>query len=329
MGVYTAFFAAGLVILQTTLLLLHRNSMQWSFSLVQHSTHNVANSSSDSPWSRCIASHEPIDCVWLHGDEEMTTVLEPFNPHIILLAITCMHSLVCLSGAKRKSELLGTAALSASSSWDAMAYRLLQLIPLKAAIVLLAVLTLIVSVLNGLSHDDLMQYPTIITVVFLFLGGGIYAYFFDTFNEDLDWTLAFHMQLVGIPLTVVITAAMGVRFWIDVLTHTVLLAAAVSCMWIQFAPNLDSSTQLAARFLTVALPTFSLCVTQQEWGTDSWQHVVALMASTSLAPLYILTLYQPPENEKDAIRAKVRRLRVIHLFTSGALLSTIVNLAMI
>lgn len=375
MGVYTAYFSGALVILQTTLLLLNRAPQQWAFSLVQHQRvrpdwapierafadwpqhhDHLVNLTADRqpPLRRCLLEawdaqppRQPAGCreSWPDGGAVPITepVLAAFNPHIIVLAVACMHFLICLSGAKRKhhqqqQQQHGDGhkpeGMTITSLWDIRLYKLVRIVSHTTALTLLAIIVLVVAVLSGIHDAELTRYPTIITVVLLFAGGSVYAYRFDYEREDLDWTLAFHMQIVGVPLTVVVMAAMGVRFWIYPITHCFFLIAAVNCMWIQFAPATDPFARQIARFATVAFPTFTLCATQQEWGTDSWEHVVTLMAAASLAPLFILTLYQTAledgavRSEEELIRLRVHRLRITHLFTTGALLSTIANLAM-
>ena len=319
--------------------------------VVHHTDHNFNPEKKCSEWTS-------------HTSQRADPVLAPFNPHLILLAIACIHCLLCLSRVYKNNDkkptttttsrhqsgsrsggsatvveegmndnmINATAAtgdeasfLPSSTQRQTSNYSLKEVAPIKWVLAGMSILVLIAAVLSAVSSPDLLRYTTILVVVGIFLCGCVFVCLFDTCKEDLDWTLAFHLQVVGVPLTVHMLSAMGVRFWVDVLAHSTLLSAAVNCLWLQSTLK-DQPLQIA-RFATVAIPTFCIAFTQQEWGVDSWQHVVAIMAALSLAPLYILTVMRPMQEETG--KAKSQRLRITHLCTSGAVLSAIVNLAML
>jgi hypothetical protein len=197
--------------------------------------------------------------------------------------------------------------------------------PLSYAVALFTLLLLVVLILEGIKHPALVQYPTILTIVLLIACAVWYVWNFEDCADDGCWTLTFHMQLVSVPLAVLSIATMGARLWTDVITHAVLLSAAVNCLWLQSNVVQAWALQLC-RLLTILLPTLSLALAHMQWGySDSWLYAVALMGCSGLLPLYIFTILVP---ESDQYRTDKIRLRMAHLCTAGALLSLVVNLAM-
>jgi len=79
MGQYVIAFSFIVVVLQATTMLLHRPASSWSFSLV-----------------------EKIASV---GSQDITEVLAVWNPHPLLLTLSCIHLLMCVCKTQHNSEL--------------------------------------------------------------------------------------------------------------------------------------------------------------------------------------------------------------------------------
>ena len=142
-------------------------------------------------------------------------------------------------------------------------------------------------------------------------------------KEDLLWTLIFQLQTVGVPLTVLILAAMGIRSYPEIIIHFLLLSAAVNSLWLQ--NELQGHAQYMAKLLTVSLPLASIYMTQGQ--LSGWEYITAFMASVSLGPLIVMPVLLDsvvPVDKLDTFH-----MRLTSLCSSGALLSTIVNPALL
>jgi hypothetical protein len=114
MGAFIVGSAALLVLLQATLLLMDREQTSWTFSLVQKSRNSTAAPSLDQ--LRCL-SRQPQNStaittdhhcyLWYHTAQQLDPVLTQWNPHLILLAIACVHCVIALYAARKPDAVAG------------------------------------------------------------------------------------------------------------------------------------------------------------------------------------------------------------------------------
>ena len=258
----------------------------------------------------------PIHCILrTHATQFIHTILKPWNPHAILLTLCCMQLLICVSKTQHSRELkqeLGSIPKNRDLH-----------VPLGYALGLLGILITVILILTGLKDSTLVEYPTILAILLLFEECARYCWNFSQHADDGRWNLAFHMQLVSVPLAVLSITTMGARLWTDVLTHIVLLSAAVNCLWLQTSLSRPWSVQLC-RLVTIFLPTLSISLAHMQWGSpnDGSRYAIALMGCAGLLPLYIFTVLLVDAGRGDKIK-----LRMAHLCTAAALLSLVTNLA--
>jgi hypothetical protein len=196
-------------------------------------------------------------------------------------------------------------------------------ISMKLVLSLLLVLLIIIMALTGAHNKELVEYPTILTVLGL-LGSCLwYIYMFPNYTADDLCNLAFHLQFVGVPLAVLAMATAGVRLWTDVLGHLMLLSAAVHNFWLQRVLK-HAWGVLTAKVLTVILPLISLVLAYMQYA-DDWKYTIALMGCAGLLPLFLFTVIVPSEDPKRFTKIQ---MRITHLCACGALLSLVVNLAL-
>ena len=153
---------------------------------------------------------------------------------------------------------------------------------------------------------------------FCALGPSLIRLFQEYRSKDLLWNLIFQLQMVDVPLTVLLLAAMGVRSFADIALHFLLLSAAVNTLWLQSL--LKGSALYMSKCLTVGIP--AVCCLMTLPLLAGWESITALMASISLAPLLIMPFNLPQQDGKF-------QMRLGSLCTSGALLTAILNLAML
>ena len=263
----------------------------------------------------------PTHCLLrTHATQTIKTVLKEWNPHAILLTLCCIQLILCISKTQHAREIkqkLGTITNNRDLH-----------IPLAYGLALLSLLILIVLILTGIKDPHLVQYPTIIAIAALLGMTGWFVWQFSKGHaDDAAWNLAFHMQLVSVPLAVLSITTMGARLWTDVIIHSVLLNAAVNCLWLQ--DNLGHPwAQQICRGITILLPTLCLSLAHIQWGyADSWKYAIALMGCAGLLPLYVFTILLPLHDNDGAHNGRVR-LRMSHLCAGGALLSLTVNTAL-
>ena len=361
MGQFVVAFSFVVFILQTTTILLQRPASTWSFWLVSAaptntalknglamwqqtagragnlSRNNTANISSQGDvlslwWSNqtdqqiaCIMSASssplPTHCILrAHTPQSISPVLKEWNPHALLMTLCCIQLLICISKTQHSRERKQEAG---SIPRDRNLH-----VPLGYGLVLFAILIFIVLILTGLKNKSLVQYPTILCILALLAMCGWYVWQFEPNADDGPWNLAFHMQLVSVPVAVLSIATMGARLWTDVFTHAVLLSAAGNALWLQ-GGLVDAWAQQLCGVVTVFLPTLSLYLAHAQWGgyADNWKYAMGLMGCAGLLPLYVFSVALPAHH--DDTHANKIRLRMAHLCTGGALLSMVVNMAMV
>lgn len=112
MGVFITGSAVVLVLLQATLLLLDRAQTSWTFTLFQKSNApdmqtldmqacllHIKNNKNHSEGY----AHSDARCfLWYHTSQQIDPVLAQWNPHLILLAIACVHCIISLYAVQKK-----------------------------------------------------------------------------------------------------------------------------------------------------------------------------------------------------------------------------------
>ena len=135
---------------------------------------------------------------------------------------------------------------------------------------------------------------------------------------------------VGVPLTILILASMGVRSYIEVVILFLILSATVNTLWLQSI--LQGSALYLAKSLTVTVPF--ICIYMTSYELLGWEHITVFMTSISLAPLLIMPVIingSALDSEEVTGGATLDKfqLRLGFLCSSSALLCTIINLAML
>lgn len=314
--------------------------------------------------------HYYYDCL-LHGHTPKLAIkaLNTWNPHLILFMLCGIHFIICLSHTRFKGKHNGISnttmaieekkSLSITTSAAAAAAAAATTdnnnsnehgkpIPLQYASTAFFILLVPIIVCQGMHDVDLVTYPTIITMALLSIAGIYFVVFAAHFHDDDRWRLAFHLQMVSVPLAVLGITAAGGRLWFDALSHLVLLSAAVNTLWLQTSNQLHGYlAQSLCRVLTLSLTTLSLYLVHVEFGQfDTWRYVVAYMACVGLAPIYILSLTpsfqvypmdlsellpkREPTTSISMQKQQMQQPKIYHnislMATNAALLSFIVNL---
>ena len=297
------------------------------------------------------------DCL-LHGHTPQlaTKALNTWNPHLILFMLCGIHFIICLSHTRFKHKHVYIAMDSLHQHSNPIDDNVIKtkysLSLLRYASSIFFLLLVPIIVCQGMHDEDLIKYPTLITMVlysFIIIYFMIIsAYFSDNIDDDYRWGLAFHLQVVSVPLAVLGIATAGGRLWFDVLSHFMLLSAAVNTLWLQTSDQLHGPlAQSICRALTLGLTTLSLYLIHIEFGQfDTWRYVIAYMACVGLAPLFILSLtssttttvdaaafqFPSPPNQKKCVlkQQQPNKKKIYHnisfMATNAALLSFIVNL---
>jgi hypothetical protein len=257
-----------------------------------------------------------------HSNESIFPVLEPWNPHLILLTICCINSIICIS----KTHILPSNYIETEVA-DLKPKRMI--IPLGYAVGVSFLLIFIIAVLEGIKNTDLVQYPTMIVVAVLLGLSLLFIKNFATKGHDIIWGIASHLQLVGVPLAVLAISTMGARMWTDVLGHFVILHAAVYSLWLQ-SNTKNPTGQRLCHLLTIFLPLLSLYLAHIQWGkNDNWRYVIGSMACGGIAPFFIITiLFHASPTNSGQREAEKLFYKISTLCSSAALLSLVVNLAL-
>jgi hypothetical protein len=246
--------------------------------------------------------------------------------------------------------------------------------PLSLSLFLLSLLCLIVGLIaSNRNHDSaaILDAPTIVISVILFLVASWFLYkqhhfllddalnqksknfIHDNYYQDDDesektlnndvshsalsypvWVQVFHLQLVGVPLTVLMMSVMGVRIYTDVITHFILLSAAVNSLWLQ--SHLQSAVSndmilVLIRLFTCGIPLFCIFLAQAQWGgTNTWEQITVFMAFISLSPLYVFTLFPIKHlNQNSDKKWDQVQLRLVNFCVTVAVGSSVINLALL
>ena len=276
-------------------------------------------------WRHLIPSSEIIHyCTFnRHISQTISPILEPVNPHLILLTICCIHSIFCISRTHIEHQDRVDSGQNAA--------RATMIIPLGYAMFIYAALIVIVTIVEGLKDVNLVKYPTIVIVALLLGFCTLYVIRFSTHSKDIVWGVATHLQLVAVPLAILAISAMGVRLWSDILGHIELLNATVYCMWLQCNVQNVASRRIC-HALTFFLPLITLYIAHIQWGQyDDWRYVIGTMACGGLAPFQLFTFLFHVTSQKgsDADKRSTEKLfnQVSIMCSGAAILSLVVNLA--
>jgi hypothetical protein len=236
--------------------------------------------------------------------------------------------------------------------------------PLSLSLGLLSLLCLIVGLIASNRNRDsmaILDAPTIVISVVLFMVASWFIYKQhhlgdttindDSYKDDetvsmLDndvphpaisysiWVQIFHLQTVGVPLTVLMMSVMGVRIFTDVINHFLLLSTAVNSLWLQsqlLSVVSNDMILVFVRCLTCGIPLFCIFIAQTQWGgTNTWEQITVFMAFISLSPLYVFTLFpikhlnQNSDKDWDHVQ-----LRLVNFCITVAVGSSVVNLGLL
>lgn len=244
--------------------------------------------------------------------------------------------------------------------------------PLSLSLFLLSLLCLIVGLIaSNRNHDSMaiLDPPTIVVSIILFLAASWFlykqhhfladaiimhektkninhaAYFQDASDTDGHeevndepsyplWVQIFHLQLVGVPLTVLMMSVMGVRMYTDVITHFLLLSTAVNSLWLQshlLSVISNDMILVCIRLLTCGIPLFCILLAQMQWGgANTWGQITVFMAFISLSPLYVFTLFPIRHLSQNSDKKWEQvQLRLVIFCITVALGSSVINLALL
>jgi hypothetical protein len=215
-----------------------------------------------------------------HTPSEVTPVLAPFNAHLLLLSLACLQCLMTFGRMYRRQRE------GDEKRWaDAPPYY----ISIEGVGLVLTAITVAATVVQGVHDADLVQYPTLITLVLNWLLGVWYT--------RTPEGACFHSGLVAAPLSVLCSMLFGPRLWPDVLQHYVLLLAAIQmALWIlprrsdEPEPN-DADARPLIRAVALVLLLLPLC--DAVWNTgpfDAWRYILILIGSVGLLPLFLSLL---------------------------------------
>lgn len=181
---------------------------------------------------------------------------------------------------------------------------------------------------HNITDNKKLESSTWLACLFLFAVTGLFLYIQGDKDDDalMLWNMVFELQVVGVPLTVLMLAAMGMRSYSEIIIHFLLLSAAVNSLWLQVL--LQGSALYTCKLLTVALPSISVYMTHAQLPMGA-QHIVTGMAAVALIPLFVMPVIL--NNDDPSLRADEAidkfQLRLSALCSSAALFATIVNLA--
>jgi hypothetical protein len=314
-----------------------------------------------SPFATCMeknwipsSSTPPLEnCrIWHHAPQKISSIFDgsSWNPHLILLVIASIHLLLSFLNSQEHFYLKEHSTIHGSEDEKTPISTRIYHFPSGLALFILAMVCLIVGLIasnRNASHQPVLDAPTIIVAVILFLTVAWFLRIHNLHSADQRgyhiWSLIFQMQIIGVPLTVLMIAVMGARFYTDIVSHFILLSVAVNSLWLQNhlrakeMGECNSDVLLTfLRLLTIAIPLFSICMAQVQWGgANTWQQITVFMAFFSLAPLFIHSFYPmslfDSESDMEHHHSKWRRLlvRLGNLCSSAALGSSVINLALL
>lgn len=319
-----------------------QGGLQQNFSLrnkydniINTSIYRFDSSLSSKAQAACIQStyenknkNLPTYCILnMHSREIMTNVLRPINPHLLLLVLSIIHCIFCIS--KVKKTIWSTIVFHSKSN----AYVNVQepklgiehpntiSLPINAS--LFYILTLVVFIIEGNRNSVLVEYPTIILALVPILSNVWFIYWQISSEENHAWFVFSYIQTVVIPVAVLTFCIVGTRFWTDVLYHIVLLSCANHALYVSISSQDVVSVKLS-QIICVSAPVLSLYLAWNQWGgMESWKYTMGLMGSSVLLTFLLYPIFFMTQNNGMKLFSKV-----LLLLCSSALISLVVNLGM-
>jgi hypothetical protein len=226
---------------------------------------------------------------------ECAPVLAPWNPHLLLLALCCVHCIVCLwrieYGHVQQESNHNVADVAPPP--PSHLYANFRMGPHHAAVVSALLLGACAAVQCAFGGVHLVHYPTLLTLATL-AGSTIRYLMVAPRMPDLAWSLGFHMQTVAIPVLVLAIVLFGSREWTDALTHLAFLAAAAHLLYIALLLQQRQSPSSAdecvglVRTLALSLGALSFYDAQIQFGPfDSWRYALTLLPAAALATPFV------------------------------------------
>jgi hypothetical protein len=320
-------------------------SPQQNFSL-KNKYNNVINTSiyqfdsslSSQAQTACIQStfqnkgnQLPTYCILnMHSREIMTNILRPINPHLLLLVLSIIHCIFCIS--KVKKTIWSTLVLHSKQNVmgnvqeEKMGIEHPNTISLPVNASIFYILLLVVFIIEYNRNTVLVEYTTIILALVPILSSMWFVYWHSSsLAEDHDWFVFQYLQTIVIPVAVLTFCIVGTRFWTDVLYHIVLLTCANHALYVSISSQDVVSVKLS-QIICVAAPILSLYLAWIQWGgMESWKYTMGLMGSSVL----LIFLFYPFFFMLDTQNHRMKLFSKISLLLcSSAIISLVVNLGM-
>lgn len=260
----------------------------------------------------------PTFCLFnIHTKQKIESILADFNPHLILLILTVLHSTLTMA---KMNKLVW----STSKTFESYNFENPHKLSVPVSFAAYCLLVIIVYVIVDGRNKNLMQYPTIILTIVLLVCGIWFIVREKHFQEDHGWFCTFYLHLVSIPTAVLSISLVGSRFWTDVVIHCILLCVAANILALERKVT-DFISKKLCTLLYFFIPLFCLYMAHLQWGSnDNWKYSIGIMGCASLLPFFVYPIFMTQEYEK-----RDKHLSKIILFTSsGALVSLVINLAM-
>jgi len=242
----------------------------------------ASSSSSSNEW----AAYQCL--VHGHTPRLASPVLAPWNPHLLLMVLCGMQTLLAFARARHNRLRRSASASSSSSDADGMTMMTTEL-PITFIAATLVLMLLACVAVQGARDLRLIHYPTLLSVASA-LAAMVWFFWVQQqqqqqrmVDEDEDeahwqlWCMLFHMQAVSIPTAALAMALLGSRVWADVLSVFCLLHGAVNLLW------LGRPAPAALLLLACAY------VMRAQFGPfDAWRYAWGYLSCAGLLPLLLL-----------------------------------------
>lgn len=272
----------------------------------------------------------PTYCILnMHSREVMSNILRPLNPHLLLLVLSVVHCIFCISKVKKTiwSTLVFHSKENAVVNFENQKMGIEHpntiSLPINASIFYVVLIAVFIIEYNR--NTVLVEYPTIIIALAPILSSLWFIYWQSTHTEDHDWFVFHYLQTIVIPVAVLTFCIVGTRFWTDVLYHIVLLSCANHALYVSITSQDVISIKLS-QIICVSAPLLSLYLAWTQWGgMESWKYTLGLMGSSVLLTfvLYPFFFMLDAQDHRMKLFGKVSLL-----LCSSAIISLVVNLGM-
>jgi hypothetical protein len=214
-------------------------------------------------------------------------VLAPWNPHLLLLVLCGMQTLLAFAR-MRHNHLTNKHQTEEGDTTPTTTNTNTAEISITFVAVMLGLMLITCVAVQGAYDLDLIHYPTLLSTAMGLLTVACYFSLSSSTVENDDlwqlWSMLFHLQAVAIPTATLAMAVLGTRVWADALSVFCLLQAAVNLFWLQ-------------RFLLsglVLLASFHIMHTQ--FGPfDTWRYVWCYLACTGLFVGVLALAFERPK----------------------------------